>query len=174
MNEEIRNKIENFAREKAKIKTENNYDFFEVHINTVRNFALELAEKENADKDVVEIAALLHDVGRSVQSEGHAKFSVKLSEPLLKSLNVPKLDLILDCIGKHGIECLNENNPIEVKIIQSADALSLFYSKEWIKTITKEHGKDFMIGCIKGKCKKITIDSASKIAEDHFKKVIME
>ena len=52
------------------------------HTKAVVKLALELAEKEGADKEVVEAAAWLHDIGRSKAGLIHHKESVEMSEEL--------------------------------------------------------------------------------------------
>lgn len=82
------------------------------HVMRVYNIALSLAKGEDVDLDVIKIAILLHDIGGSVEesdSSGkidHAKVSVELSEPFLKSFSLPdeKIRHILDCICRIGTE----------------------------------------------------------------------
>jgi len=53
------------------------------HVNRVRKMALKIAKKEKYDLFLVELAALLHDVGR-FKGEDHARISALFSEKFLK------------------------------------------------------------------------------------------
>jgi putative nucleotidyltransferase with HDIG domain len=54
------------------------------HTSLVREFAMRLAAVENANPKVVEIASLLHDVGKSVDKENHHVTSAQLAKEVLK------------------------------------------------------------------------------------------
>jgi uncharacterized protein len=61
------------------------------HTLRVRALALELAAREGADPEVVELACLLHDI-RKDSGKGHAKIGAEEAEVILKGLGVkPKL-----------------------------------------------------------------------------------
>ncbi|MFW6383718.1 MAG: HD domain-containing protein, partial [Nanoarchaeota archaeon] len=84
---------------------------------------------EKADKDVVEISALLHGIGKEKGRKGYNERSYELSKKFLEKVDLPekKKKLILKCTLKHSSKFSQENNVIEVKVIQSADALGTFF-----------------------------------------------
>lgn len=100
------------------------------HIERVRNLALHIGRKENADIKILEIAALLHDIGRKdeIKSKGlicHAEHGAGLAEGILKKCKLN--DKIIDEI-KHCIIChRNRNSHIpetkEAKVLYDADKL---------------------------------------------------
>lgn len=94
---------------------------------------------EDDTSSLVEDAAWLHDVGRSIQSEGHAKLSLKLAEKEFENLD----PIIVDCILNHGSKALP--NTKEGKIFQLCDKLSVF-TPEYLKIIfeKKENPKEFL------------------------------
>ena len=117
-------------RDKESIKTKG-YSMYEEHIKYVVKNAKELAIKYNADIEIVELAALLHDIavvsGVGVREEHHINGSI-IAEELLTKYNYPKerIETIKSCILKHSadIECKRES--LEEEIIADADAMSHF------------------------------------------------
>jgi len=81
------------------IKNIDNFNFWEQHIKYVVKESINLAEKYNADKEIVELGALLHDVALianvGTKVDHHAN-GVIIAEKLLKSFDYPqsKLDRI--------------------------------------------------------------------------------
>ncbi len=103
------------------------------HIQLVRIFALWLAEKERADRLVVEIAALLHDIGKYQGRKDHHIHGHKLAKTFLSNQNTSQEQqhLILKCILKHRTRFYSEDNELEVKIIQWADVLGTLFNENW-------------------------------------------
>lgn len=92
------------------------------HVLGVRKYALELAALYNADKFVVEMAALLHDIGGDAGGD-HAQESVKIAGPFLKQFNLPSEVVadILGCIANHSVGTVAQTD--EQQIIQDADGI---------------------------------------------------
>src|SRR5437867_2833282 len=85
------------------------------HIQRVYSMALYLAEREGANRFIVGVAALMHDVGRTAHTETtthHADLSVVVARELLTSYQIPTdtQEAILHAIAAHsfsrGIEPL--------------------------------------------------------------------
>lgn len=100
------------------------------HVERVRNMALKIGRKEGADLNILEVAVLLHDIGRKeeIKKSGafcHAEKSAKLAIEILKKYNLPKETEknILNCIIAHRFR--NEHRPetIESKVLYDADKL---------------------------------------------------
>ena len=66
------------------VKEEDKYDFWEDHIKYVVKNALELADAYNADKEIVELGALLHDI---------AIMAHKLMKNYLQNIIILKIEL---------------------------------------------------------------------------------
>ncbi len=148
-------------------------NIWELHVQLVRKYAIELAEIEKVDSQIVEIAAILHDIGRIETGEEHSVRSHDLSKSFLESLGLSESDraLILECIIKHSTRYVSEDNKIEVRILQCADALANLFDEELqeysLKTIPKE-----MINQEFSKLlEKITLGSARAIAESQIIKL---
>ena len=78
------------------------------HALRVVNYALFLADKLKADKEIVSIAGYLHDIGRTENKseEKHSLKSVELAASILKELNIEQIKskAILEVIKVHSID----------------------------------------------------------------------
>jgi putative nucleotidyltransferase with HDIG domain len=157
--------VEQFAKSCCQQDTEDPYLY--AHVQLVREFAVRLAHIENADGEVCEIAALLHDIGKCKGRKDHHITGRELAEQFLKTQPLPeeKKDLILKCILKHRNTISSEDDEIEVRILQSADCLGALFHEEWQehcrKTKPREELKQYYTeGCLQ----KLTRESARAIA----------
>ena len=172
MEQDLRLKIEEFAKKYYK-KNSEEAKLWKNHVQLVRKFALELAKIERADEDIVEISALLHDIGKDKGRKGHNEGSYELSKKFLKKINLPeeKKKLILKCILKHRSKFSDEDNEIEVKVIQSADALGTFFDNELQKFSRETMPKQELLDLFDKSFKKINLASARKIAKPQIEKL---
>ena len=96
------------------------------HALRVREWGKLLAEEEGADATVIELAALLHDIGRSGAVEKtHAESSAGLAVNILHKTGYSE-DIVLrvrDAILAHSLEAGHEPNTLEAKILYDADKL---------------------------------------------------
>jgi len=102
---------------------------FDTHFKVVVRYALELAEKQGADKEIVEIAAWLHDIGSiRGQHENHHVVSSEVADELLSSLDYPRdrIDAVKHCIFTHRGSLALERQSKEAHILADADAMSHF------------------------------------------------
>lgn len=101
------------------------HDWF--HIERVYNLSRYLAEKENADSFIVEMAALLHDIDDWKFSEG-TETDTTVTEKFLHSLNISqeiiyKIITIIKTMSFKGGVVDSSQNTIEGMIVQDADRL---------------------------------------------------
>lgn len=122
--EEVKIECNNF-----KNNSEDDYDFWNEHIKYVYNHASFLADKYNADKQIVLLAALLHDIALikkvGKRSSHHINGAIIASKILLK-YNYPsdKIKRVCFCILHHR-SSKNAMN-IEEICVCDADILSHF------------------------------------------------
>ena len=100
------------------------------HTLRVYNLAVKLAEKEDADLEVVKIAALLHDIARKEEDKAngkicHAEKGAEIANRLLIKLGLDKnkVDNIVHCIKSHRFKGSNVPKTIEAKVLYDADKL---------------------------------------------------
>jgi len=98
------------------------------HILPVVKYAKHLAKVENANEEVVELAALLHDIGRiKFSPKNHDVTGMEEAKKILKELNYPEktIEQVAHCIKAHRAR----DYPAETKeaqIIRDADASAHF------------------------------------------------
>lgn len=119
------NQTINFVKEKLD-GAEAGHDWF--HIERVWKNSKKIAETENCNLQVVELAALLHDIADPKFHNGDEVLALKISDHFLKSIAVDDevlqqvLFIIKNISFKNRNEILGEI-PIELKIVQDADRL---------------------------------------------------
>ena len=115
--------------EMYKINSEDHYDFWNEHIKYVYKEAITLAELYKADKMVVELGALLHDIAlvkKVGDRKGHHINGADLARELLEKYNCPKkiLEKTVGCVLNHR-SSKNATN-IEELCVCDADLLAHF------------------------------------------------
>lgn len=142
------------------------------HVEGARRYALLLAEKYNADGFVVEIAALLHDIGADAGKE-HPKKGSEIAKQFLSKFKISSeiLNRILSCIKNHSMGTEVDN--LEEQIIQDADGIifledtfKYFYEGAKKKGVSVDEEKEWVKNKIKGMMEKIKTDEGKRIAEE--------
>ena len=97
------------------------------HVQRVYRLALHIAQQEGADRFIVGVAALLHDLGRLTHDETrhHADLSVIHARDLLTRHQVPpdKQEAILHAIDAHSFSKGLQPRTLEARIVRDADRL---------------------------------------------------
>lgn len=91
------------------------------HTRRVCELSKKLGKGENADLEVLELAALLHDVGVHKDRKKHAEKSADIAKDILK--NYDRKEKVIDCIKSHRFGKSPEPKSIETKVLQDADML---------------------------------------------------
>ncbi|ULQ58580.1 HD domain-containing protein [Brucepastera parasyntrophica] len=140
-------------------KSENNiygYGIWTHHIKPMIPLGLELAEEYGADKEIVTVAILLHDLAAiedEKNSKAHHRIGAEMAEKILSSHNYPpeKREKVKACILNHRSSVNNEKTSIEEICVADADAIihlkecpSLFYSAYREMGMTIGEGKKWV------------------------------
>lgn len=100
------------------------------HVERVKNLALNIGKKEGAKLDVLEMAALLHDIGRrdEMKCKGkfcHAEKGAEIAREILGKHKIEKsvVENIIHCIQAHRYRKNLKPSTLEAKILFDADKL---------------------------------------------------
>lgn len=96
------------------------------HALRVREWGRKLAQEERADTIVIELAALLHDIGRSGAVEKtHAESSAGLAVNILQKNGYAEdiIRQVKEAIISHSLEAGHKPQSLEAKILYDADKL---------------------------------------------------
>ena len=99
------------------------------HILPVVKYAKLLAKKLNADGELAELGALLHDIGRiKFGPKNHEITGIPEAEKILKQFNYPQkiIDEVKHCIESHRGSGTIKPKTIVAKIVANADAMAHF------------------------------------------------
>lgn len=155
------------------------------HILGARKYAFQLAKKHNADKFILEVAILLHDIGADVGKDskgrklGHAKESAKITKRFLSKFKIDvKVEKeIIKGIARHSMG--SKIDTIEQQIIQDADGLifledtyQYFFQNGKKKASSLDEAKKWSVDKVKGMSKKIKIKDGRKIAKRLLPKAV--
>jgi len=108
------------------------------HSLRVRNYAVKLAEDENfSDRELIELAALLHDIGYIKGHQYHERNAAPFVRQFLNQhgYDLTKTGIIVNCIMKHEPKS-NPETP-EEKIIWDADCLDRIGALGIVRRIKK-------------------------------------
>lgn len=105
------------------------------HTLRVRDLCMKIWEAEWADLEILEIAALLHDIWRPKEFETkweicHAEYWAQLAKDFLEHLWLPqdKIDSIVYCISTHRFRKWDAPETLEAKILFDADKLDCIWA----------------------------------------------
>jgi uncharacterized protein len=122
---EVVNKTVLFVKEKLE-NAEGGHDWF--HIERVFKNSLSIADGEVCDTNVVQLAALLHDIADSKFHNGDETIGPKIAREFLENENVDEATIqhvisIIENISFKGGNTQNLFSSIELDIVQDADRL---------------------------------------------------
>lgn len=120
----IQNTVE-FVKEKLE-GAEAGHDWF--HIERVWKLSKKIAETESCNQEVVELAALLHDIADPKFHNGDETLALRVSREFLESQNAEEelIEQVLFIIKNISFKNRGEvpqNLPVELKIVQDADRI---------------------------------------------------
>ena len=124
MNQNIEKTI-NFVKQKL-VGAEAGHDWF--HIERVWKLSKKIAKNEKANTEIVELAALLHDIADPKFHDGDETLAIKISLEFLKSIDVEEIIINQVLYIIENISFKNRGQApvipsIELQIVQDADRL---------------------------------------------------
>lgn len=126
----IINQIRDFVESECKKPTSHyGYEPFLFHFTPVARYAAQLADSLGGDKEVILIAAWLHDIGSIMYGRtDHHITGATIAEQKLHDLHYAKERIVLvrKCILNHRGSQENKRHTIEEQIVAEADTLSTF------------------------------------------------
>jgi len=100
------------------------------HTERVYNLCMHIGKKENADLDILTLAAFLHDIGRGEQDRTngkvcHAAQGALLARELLDRYNLDEktIEKIIHCIESHRFRSSTVPRTLEAQVLYDADKL---------------------------------------------------
>jgi len=119
------------------------------HVKRVEKIALNLTEKEGADKEIVQASVLLHDIGRKKEDNGeiddHAVWGAEKAEEILKELDYNRefIEKVQECIESHRYSSGPEPESLEAIVLSDADNLDALGATGIARTFSYggEHGR---------------------------------
>ena len=157
-------------------------DDWKYHILSVVKYAKKLAKIYKVDEEIVELAALLHDIGRIEikDDKEHHIIGIPRAEKILREHNYSEdiIKQVLHCVESHRISKGPKPRTMIAKIIANADAMAhfdvlpiFFYWRgsrgenfeEILKWVDAKIEKDWN--------KKITLPEAKRTVEKKYKAI---
>ncbi len=153
------------------------------HIEAVVKNAAYLAEKSGADKEVVMIAAWLHDIASVTDYalyKDHHLHGAEMAYDILSKFNYEKekISLVQACIRNHWGSVCNVKSSIEELCVADADAISHFDSMPSLlymayveKGMSIEEGQEFVRGKLERSFRKLSTKS-KECYKDKYRQVM--
>ena len=122
--------------------TKDEYNIYREHIQYVYKYVVMLSEDKNVDGEVLELAALLHDVSMTdmaLDRSRHNELSADIAEQLLRKNHYPedKTQFVKKCILNHSKRRQEYRNTVEEQILVDADGLSHFEAVNQIYSLAR-------------------------------------
>ena len=155
------------------------------HMLPVIKYAKELAKAYKVDKEIVELAALLHDIGRAdiKHDEDHHITGVPEAEKILREFDYPEriIKEIKHVVASHRASKGPKPKTMIAKIVANADAMAHFDILPvffWWRKSRKEYSFEDTLQWIENKLKKdwqkkITLPEAKKISKNNYEANIL-
>ena len=179
---DIVSEIRDFVEGECKKPTSKyGYEPLRFHFIPMVRRAEELADELGGDKEVIQLAAWLHDIGSIIHGrEDHHITGAEIAETKLKEYNYPadKIDLVKKCIRNHrGSKNFNREN-LEEQIIAEADVMSNFDNIEGIfkaafcfENLSQSEARKSVRQKLNRKWKQLHFDKSRELVRDKYEAV---
>ena len=128
--------------EMYKVKSSDNYDFWNEHIKYVYEESIELARMYGADIEIVSLGALLHDIALINEvgdRKDHHINGELIARELLKGLNYDqnKMNKVLKCVYNHrsskNAETIEETCVADADILAHFDNIPMLFNSAFVR-----------------------------------------
>jgi uncharacterized protein len=151
------------------------------HTERVYSLAVRIAREENADLEIVQAAALLHDIARPQEDPDkgvcHAEESAKIAPEVLKEINFPeeKIGEVVHAIQVHRYSKNLKAETKEAKILQDADRLDALGAIAVARVFTRGGQRNIPMYDPEIKAhEEYTVKTMAKTAMNHFYEKILK
>lgn len=174
---------EELLKRTNEFKEKNGYDFWEDHIQYVVKNSILLAEKYGADREIVELGALLHDIAMPSEvgpREEHNVYGAQIAEELLTNYGYPKekIEHVKACVLNHRGSKDLPRNTIEEECVADADVLahfdcipSLFHLAFKEKKLDTKEGTEFIKKKLERDYNKLS-NRTREVIKDRYQKIV--
>jgi len=177
-------KVKKFVKDECiKPTSKYGYEPFPFHFVPMVKHAEKLAEELGGDKEVILIAAWLHDIGSIIYGrEDHHITGAEIAEKKLKELKYPKkkIELVKKCILNHRGSQENNRKTIEEQIIAEADSLSNFDNIAGIfkaafiyENLTQGEANSAVRRKLENKYKQLHLENSKRIIRPKYKAAML-
>lgn len=185
MEKNIVEEIRKFVEEECKKPSSKyGYEPFTHHFIKVHSIAVQLAKKLNAELEIVEIAAWLHDIGSIIFGrENHHITGAQIAEKKLKELNFPedKIEKVKLCILNHRGSKEDENSRefLESKIIAEADAISSFefieglFRAAYTEKLSQDEARKSVRQKLQNKWNQLSLEESKKLIKPKYEAAML-
>ncbi|MDD5133040.1 MAG: HD domain-containing protein [Candidatus Nanoarchaeia archaeon] len=181
---DIIEKVRNFVEEECKKPSSKyGYEPYLFHFTPVVNYAKILAEELKADKEIVTIAAWLHDIGSIIEGrKDHHISGAKIAEKKLTEFGYPKekIGKVKQCILNHRGSQNRKRISVEEQIIAEADAMSnfeciggLFKAAFIYEKLNQIEAQETVRKKLENKWKQLHLENSKKIIEPKYKAAML-
>ena len=171
--------IKKFVEEECKKPSSKyGYDPFPFHFVPMVKYAEKLADELGWDKEVILLAARLHDIGAIINGrENHHLTGADIVEMKLKEFDYPiaKIELIKQCILHHRGSQNFTRETLEEQIIAEADTISNIDNIAWLFKValvyegkTQWEAKDSVRQKLERKWTWLHFESSRKIVQSKY------
>ncbi|MFW5977108.1 MAG: HD domain-containing protein [Candidatus Nanoarchaeia archaeon] len=143
------------------------------YIARVQKYAKQLAKTQHASEYLVELASILHDIGRSKGEENHAISSFELSQKHIQKspLGAVEQRIVLSSIIRHHATSDNARESTEEKIVRCAAALAELFDPRWDQIKFSKIPKELLKKNLEKYKQRLCLQSAQELARDKLDQI---